>query len=61
MSYEMAKTQPQPNLEIFSLTFDGYIDASKLGVKERVPLKGTRNMPYILKLSNFGGVRLPDI
>ncbi len=25
----MAEAQPQPNLVIFSLTFDGYIDASK--------------------------------
>ena len=39
----MAETQPQPNLEIFSLTFDGYIDASKPRGKRTSTLKGTRN------------------
>src|SRR6266545_968549 len=40
---QMAETQPQPNLEIFSLTFDGYIDASKPRGKRTSTLKGTRN------------------
>ncbi len=40
----MAETQPQPNLEIFSLTFDGYIDASKPRGKRTSTLKGTRNL-----------------
>jgi len=37
---KLAKTQPQPNLEIFPLTFDGYIDASKPRGKRMSTPKG---------------------
>jgi len=35
-----ADVQPQPNLVIFSLTFDGYIDASKPRGKRTSTPKG---------------------
>jgi len=35
-----AYAQPHPNLEIFSLTFDGYIDASKPRGKRTSTPKG---------------------